>query len=289
MLFGINDSLTKYFPILFFILFQFSLSNDQVRYFLNYAFPVLFFHALISWILISFDIKEIFSFLYSTRENFERSTQFSFPEASYGAKIYSLTGFLLIFYFGKEKINQSRILFFLSILTLSATGIILGLIGLFFSLPSKIKPFFIFLSFLILLLILNDVLNLTGRLYAVELLIKNLLFGSTEIDLSLYTRFLGIENILIEVLNPNFLGSEVNKDSISIFLFAQFGILGFFYLGIFFLMLLSRFLVLEFSLILILAAIFYSDTFIYPVTIFLMRYLFEEGYNFFFNRKYKAI
>ena len=289
MLFGLDDALTKYFPILFFILFQISLSNHHIRYFLKYAFPVLIFHAFISWILISFNVTEIFNFLYSSRENFERSTPFSFPEASYAAKIYCLTGFLLIFYFGREKINQSRILFFLSIFTLSATGLIVGLIGLFYSLSSKIKPFLIFLSFLILLLILNDVLNLAGRLYAVELLIKNLFFGSLEFDLSLYTRFLGLENMLTEFLNPNFLGSDIGKNSVSIFLFAQFGILGFFYLGILSLTLLSRFLMLEFSLIIFLAAIFYSDTFIYPVTIFLMRYLLEEGYNFFFNRKYKAI
>ena len=288
MLFGLDDSLTKYFPILFFFFFQISLSNHQIRYFLKYAFPVLIFHAFISWILISFNVTEIFNLLYSSRKTLRDLHHFLFQRLLMPQR-YIVTGFLLIFYFGRKKINQSRILFFLSIFTLSATGLIVGLIGLFYSLSSKSNHFLIFLSFLIFLLILNDVLNLTGRLYAVELLIKNLFFGSLEVDLSLYTRFLGLENMLIEFLNPNFLGSEIGKNSVSIFLFAQFGILGFFYLGILSLTLLSRFLMLEFFSNNFFSSNFYSDTFIYPVTIFLMRYLLEEGYNFFFNRKYKAI
>lgn len=275
-----NDTITKLFPSLFFIIFIIFLRESHIKFFLNRSFNVILFNCALG-VSLYFLLPAVYEILYSGRpglannlSNFQlRSIQFCFPEPSYASKIFVLTGMSYILAFGKEKVQEARILFILSILTLSLTGFIMGFIALAYTLKLKNQIILVLFIFILSLMILNGYIKLPGRLYTFQILLQTLDFSLLLNDPSLQTRLSGLINMYEELKGFNLLGSEISTQSISFLLFSQFGFFGLIFLMFIAILTLFRLIFLDIFMVLIVLSIGYSDTFIFPPTVFFLALL----------------
>ena len=282
---GFNDQLTKFFPSLFFIVFILFLDSEKIRFFLDLAFKTLMIH-IIFGTLVYFILPSLYVLLYSARPDVInevasftlRSLQFCFPEPAYAAKILVLTGISLILAFGEEKLNHARILFLLSICTLSLTGLFIGMAAMAYSLKPKSKIIFLLIIALSVFLLINDYFILPARLYEIQILLKNMDIGVLINDVSLQTRLVGLNLMAQNLQEFNIFGIQFTSNSISFLLFHQFGALGLvFLLSILFLIIL-RVLMFDIFIVFILLSVGYSDTFIFAPMIFLFSLLIRKTY-----------
>ncbi len=283
IIFGFDDNLSKLIPITFFIVFLLLLNKNQIDFFLSISFYPILLHSFIGFLLLPF-LPGLFDFLYgrlpeSSIGFYSRSINFSFPEPAFAAKVFSITGFTMVLAFREKYLIKSRTLFFLSIMTLSITGIILGLLGLFYTLNFKKKVIFLIIGLFSFFLIYAGIFTLPGRLGTLQNLVINLDLSLILSDRSFLDRLVTLQNMSQEFFNFNFFGSQLTDKSISFFIYLQTGIFGFIFLSLLFFVMLMRLIIGDFIIPLVFFAIAYSDSFLYPTIIFFLTYVILDTFK----------
>lgn len=274
---GFDDEISKLIPLTFFLIFIFTINKKDIDFLLSNSFFPILVHCLLGFLLLPL-MPSIFDLIYgrvpdSSAGFYSRSINFAYPEPSFAAKVLAITGLTMCLAFGRRFINKSRFLFTLSILTLSLTGIILGVLGIFYTLDKKFKFYFIFISFFILLLIYFGYIQLPGRLGTLQNLITNFNFLLIFSDQSFLDRISVLNQMTNQFYDFDLRGTQLTDKSISFFIFLQMGFIGLIFLFLIILVLVGRLFLGDFILPLAFLAIAYSDSFLYPSIIFFIFYL----------------
>ena len=83
--------------------------------------------------------------------------------------------------------------------------------------------------------------------------------------------------MLLAIENFSLFGQEISKDSVSILFFYQYGLIGILFLTLLLTAIMVRLIYLDVFLVIVIFAISYSDTFIFPPTIFFFALVFRKS------------
>lgn len=284
--YGGIETISKSITYTFFLFMLPLFSREFIALIDDYAFKIIVFHIIFSFVL-KFISQGFFELIYSSRDldtlGF-RSLAFAFPEPSYAAKVLCFTALSLHLYRNSDKKKyELLILALLAILTLSLTGILLGMLTLLALIDNKQRLTLLFFMALFLYLVIFDYIALPGRLYIVQEAARNFDLQLLLLDESFVTRVTTFQNILYYFSNFNLYGFPLQPAAVSFLSLIFFGFIGlcfilFSFLNFFFLALRGKVFIF---LVFVLSS--FSDTFVYPAFALFIMAAFYSNFAFIKN------